>query len=608
MRIQNLKLWNFRKFGSAISIDLDKPNLKVEFSKGLNALIGENDSGKTAIIDALKYVFRTHSYEYIRVHENDFFQGSNRFRIEAKIVDFDPEEGKNFIEWMGYEEFVSDEGEKEIIPYLRLILDVRRNNQSIEPYEVKAGVDEYGYRLDAQARNLLKCIYLKPLRDANSELIPKRNSRLSQILLGHDVFDTPTGSHEFEKITTTYNEQVEKYFDDATKGKPLKDAIEKHTSSFIKEEQKISIESSRGSLKSILEGLGISLDQFFNAGLGSQNRLYMATELLHLEKESWTGLKLALIEELEAHLHPQAQLKVISSLQAQKDFQLILTTHSPNLASKIELQNIIVCDDNQAFSLAEGKTKLEKEDYAFLERFLDITKSNLFFSKGIIFVEGWTEEMLVPVIAEKIGCDLIKHGVSIVNVGHTNFLRYAKIFQRLNISEKWNKKISIIRDLDLKPIEHLQSQKFTKGLEAHLKKQKEKLKQKYDLKKETKEYQKATKVISAFKVSDYQTGLKTAYPENNIQLFLSPLWTLEYCFANSLGKLKGLLDSSFSSIHPETKIPDDSYEYYSKHLSKGKSGLSQVLAHKINEEMTREEILDEPQLKYIIDAIKHACE
>jgi putative ATP-dependent endonuclease of the OLD family len=61
----------------------------------------------------------------------------------------------------------------------------------------------------------------------------------------------------------------------------------------------------------------------------------MAAELLHLNKKNWSGLRLGLVEELEAHLHPQAQMQVIEAFQKQKDIQLILTTHSPNLASKL---------------------------------------------------------------------------------------------------------------------------------------------------------------------------------------------------------------------------------------------------------------------------------
>lgn len=57
MIVSELDLYNFRRFKSKNG----KPGLHVTFHKGLNALIGENDSGKTAVIDALKLVLLTQS-------------------------------------------------------------------------------------------------------------------------------------------------------------------------------------------------------------------------------------------------------------------------------------------------------------------------------------------------------------------------------------------------------------------------------------------------------------------------------------------------------------------------------------------------------------------
>ena len=73
MYLSELKLWNFRKYSkNGGTIDLADPHLLVPFKKGINILIGENDSGKTAIIDAIKLVLRTHAIEWIRVEDKDF--------------------------------------------------------------------------------------------------------------------------------------------------------------------------------------------------------------------------------------------------------------------------------------------------------------------------------------------------------------------------------------------------------------------------------------------------------------------------------------------------------------------------------------------------------
>jgi putative ATP-dependent endonuclease of OLD family len=142
-----------------------------------------------------------------------------------------------------------------------------------------------------------------------------------------------------------------------------------------------------------------------------------------------------LIEEPEAHLHPQRQLRVMKYLQEQTEkekegIQIIVTTHSPNLASAIKLNNLVMMQKGRAFSMAEQQTKLDSSDYRFLERFLDVTKANLFFARGVMIVEGDAENILLPTLAKLLGRDFTKHGVSIVNVGGVGLRRYAKIFQR----------------------------------------------------------------------------------------------------------------------------------------------------------------------------------
>ena len=115
---------------------------------------------------------------------------------------------------------------------------------------------------------------------------------------------------------------------------------------------------------------------------------------------------------------------------ANHSVQVLLSTHSPNLASKIPLANLILLQGGRAFPLADNETLLESGDYRFLERFLDVTKANLFFAHGVLIVEGDAEAILLPVVAKLIGNDLTEHGVSIVNVGGEGLRRFSRIFQR----------------------------------------------------------------------------------------------------------------------------------------------------------------------------------
>jgi len=99
MYLSELRLWNFRKYTSdSGEIYLNSPHLVVPFTNGLNVLIGENDSGKTAIIDAIKLITRTHSIDWIRVVESDFSFGQDCLRIEVIIADMSMDEASKFVD------------------------------------------------------------------------------------------------------------------------------------------------------------------------------------------------------------------------------------------------------------------------------------------------------------------------------------------------------------------------------------------------------------------------------------------------------------------------------------------------------------------------------
>ncbi len=61
MYLSILRLWNFRKYCAGAG---NEPGVEVHFQDGVNVLIGENDSGKTAIVDAIRYVLRTQRRVY----------------------------------------------------------------------------------------------------------------------------------------------------------------------------------------------------------------------------------------------------------------------------------------------------------------------------------------------------------------------------------------------------------------------------------------------------------------------------------------------------------------------------------------------------------------
>lgn len=607
MYLANLKLWNFRKFGSDVELDPhNPPHLNLNFNKGLNVLVGENDSGKTAIIDAIKMVLRTHSFEWIQISEDDFYKDSSRFRIELVFEDFKDDEGKHFTERLGW----IGTG-KDAQPYLRLIYDVSRKGEKIHPSDVMAGVDDEGAPLSAEARDYLKATYLKPLRDATTELISKRNSRLSQILFGHEAFKGKEKNHYLTQRFVDFNVDIEGYFKGEGKdkdgkvspledqnGKVLKAKIDEYIRAFYDPTKETQITAAQGSLKSILEKLELSLSDEINPGLGTLNRLFIASELLHLTKTNWDGIRLGLIEELEAHLHPQAQMRIIEALQNDKNIQIILTTHSPNLASKVKLENLIVCHNSLAYPMRKGLTKLEPANYVFLEKFLDVTKANLFFARGVIMVEGWAEEILLSAVARKmkiqkmVDNDLTGASVSVINVGNIGLFHYAKIFLRKE-DPLMNIPVAIITDVDVPHYEKINVAE--KGGKPDY------------------EYRKLDENAVSKSTGAKILELQKKYDEHPVKVFIAPDWTLEYSLFKS-ASLKSCFQTVVKAIHSEIDESNFDHELAKKLLigDLGKTAIAYKLAQKLEEDnqKSQPEIqLDknDPAIKYIMDAIKYAC-
>lgn len=506
MYLKLLRLWNFRQYGSAQDLNRD-PDLIVQFQEGLNLLIGENDSGKTSILDAIKIITLTRSNEYIRLQPEDFHHAPNspqslqKLKIECIFTGLHDDEAKNFVEWLSIRD---NNGKPEF--YLRIFLEADLKAGSVLPYEVRSGSDEEGAALTAGARELIRATYLKPLRDAETELSPKRNSRLSQILDSHDAFKNKV-DHPLITAVTAANTSIKNYFRGVNEqgeeeaehaGRNITDSINNLLNDFFGKQRQSGFEISTQSLKNILEKLELILERG-NNGLGSHNLLFIAAELLLLTRKEFTGLRLALVEEIEAHLHPQAQLRLIEYLSndAEKNkMQLIISSHSPNLASKVSVSNIILCKDNWAYAMAPEFTELKIGDYAFLERFLDVTKANLFFAQGVLLVEGDAENILIPTIAKIIGRDLTKYGVSVVNIGNTAVNRYSRIFKRRDATKELPVAVACLTDNDI-------------DLDAGLTPQ---------------------------EIEESRTAKAALYDGQRVRTFVSPIKTLEYDL--SLGTLR----------------------------------------------------------------------
>ena len=284
----------------------------------------------------------------------------------------------------------------------------------------------------------------------------------------------------------------------------------------------------KGKLTSLLEKLDLTVNKTSSTmqgkvGLGTSNILSMACELL-LNDDDMTPAKSSflLIEEPEAHIHAQRQLKLIQSLELDSEKrgrQIIITTHSPLLASVVRLENITLMKDGQAFSMSKGLTLLGVDDYTFLEKYLDATKANLFFAKSVLIVEGPGEALLLPTIAKLMGFSFIDYGVSLVDVRGVGLRRYAKIFQRAKEGEILNVKVACVTDRDIMPMcapaicleeEYCDSEKW-----PDINSRKWRVEEDF-----TEE-----------EMTEYISNIKKRADGQNVKTFVSDYWTLEYDLA-----------------------------------------------------------------------------
>ena len=471
MFLAELRIENFRMFGEG------EYALVVPLRPGLTALVGENDAGKTTVIDALRFALGTTDQDWFRLEESDFHQNDTKrdIRIVCRFENLSPQDLRAFVEYLSYGDSAKD---KPIlwVNWMAVDTGTAPKGRPFRRVEMRSGEKGDGPQLAPEVREMLRATYLRPLRDAESALSAGRGSRLSQIL--QRTGEVKTSGVEYDpgaKIEPEHlnvlgigdfaNMLLEKQKGiNKTQGK-----IDTHLTrlSLHGDELKSSIKVSGATasednrLRQLLEKLDLSLgsgskqDAGGKLGLGSNNLLFMACELLLLAQED-EGSKLLLIEEPEAHLHTQRQLRVMKYLQEQAEergVQIIVTTHSPNLASAITLNNMVVIQNGHAFSLAKDETELKPSDYRFLERFLDVTKANLFFARGVMIVEGDAENILLPTLARLIGRDFTEYGVSIVNVGGVGLRRYARIFQRRDVAKAGQLGIPVacVTDMDVMP-------------------------------------------------------------------------------------------------------------------------------------------------------------
>lgn len=439
MYLSKLKISGFRKLNDC----------ELEFRQGLNILVGPNNIGKTSVIDALRALLATED-GILRLIEDDLHvlpDGS----AKASVISF---------QYIFKGLSLQDEAD-----FYHALSPLPAEDGKPQQYEVILNISympsPYGGRLRAkrwcsdneevpisnEMLENLRAIYLQPLRDPEQGLRPGRSSQLSKLIhILSDEDGQKAVSDAVESLDVTLQTQS-----------PIVDTQEavtvQHTSMVGSQLcQNIKVGLTQNDFKKIASRLSMLIDNLdvYQNGLGFNNLIYMAVSLGELTADSSVAYKGLIIEEPEAHLHPQLQailLRYLEELETKNNgVQVFVTSHSPNFASIAKIDSLIVFykSSNEIKISLPRLANLNSSKKLKLERYLDATKAEFFFADKIIFVEGIAELLIVPVIAKKIGLPLRDHAVSVISVDGLNFDCFLPLFGASSL----NIPVAVLTDCD----------------------------------------------------------------------------------------------------------------------------------------------------------------
>lgn len=452
MRIARIQITNFRNF----------KNLDVEVGPHL-VIVGENKVGKSNLLHALRLVLDPSLPDSARrLRIEDFWDGLKpldgdaQISISVDLTDFQDNEGH--IAVLG--DYLV--GHTPMIARLTYAffpkpdLEAPPKKESDYDFAVYGKDDPTCLVSTHEVRKRFPLDLLPALRDAEADLANWRRSPLRPLL------DAVSGSMDAE-TKQNLAEAISKATEAVT-STPEVTALAKSISDMLigiagfKHSVSTSLSFAPTDTDRLLRTLRVFVENgtrsISEASLGSTNLIYLALKLLEVElevAENIRGHSLLAIEEPEAHLHPHVQRRVFRSFLRPRSHQapvenddpnknrtVILTTHSPHVASVAPLRSLIVLRPGGSPNETDARSTLGAEftqtDVEDLERYLDVTRGELLFAKGVILVEGEAETYLVPALAKVLGYDLDELGISVCSVAGTNFLPFVKLLGKESLS------------------------------------------------------------------------------------------------------------------------------------------------------------------------------
>ena len=425
--------------------------LELRFREGLNVLVGPNNAGKTAVVDALRVLLTTGEEGALRITDYDLHVVKGGLKATQTTFKY----------------IFRGLDETEEADFLAALKSVKKGDGTVE-YEAHLTVrysnaDEGGRLrvkrwcgdheenfITSEMLEDLRAVYLPPLRDPAQGLKPSRSSQLSRLV--QRLSDEMSRKEVVDALA--------KLDADLKTKKPIADtqaAISKRHIEMLGDllSQELAVNLSPSDFQRVAARLSLAVANFEvdQNGLGFNNLIYMAVVLSELVLSKEAAYRALIVEEPEAHLHPQLQAVLLQYLKAvekpvqgEKAVQVFVTSHSPNFASLADIDSIgcvyhspTIIDAFFPREVAFEKRKKEK-----LQRYLNVTRAEIFFARRIIFVEGAAEMFMVEVLAAKLKIDLRKHSVSVISADGLNFDAFLPLFGEKALKVR----VAVITDSD----------------------------------------------------------------------------------------------------------------------------------------------------------------